>query len=162
MRAPNKIELDHSKTKPTKNNDTYSKKYIWAFFREKNTCIIGMAIILFYQIFFKSFCNWSPFELLYLLKIMKIIVAIWDNSCPMTQVLIFFLLFLHCILSLLSTASTQYSPAEHTKNQVHDEKSSKHNHGDEIDKLPWTAHCVLDLNWTSHLITFNIWCCHFY
>ena len=108
MRAPNKIELDHSKTKPTKNNDTYSKKYIWAFFREKNTCIIGMAIILFYQIFFKSFCNWSPFELLYLLKIMKIIVAIWDNSCPMTQVLIFFFYFCiaYSVFYLLQALST--------------------------------------------------------
>ena len=75
MRAPNKIELDHSKTKPTKNNDIL-KNTPEHFLEEKNTCIIGMAIILFYQIFFKSFCNWSPFELLYLLKIMKIIVAI--------------------------------------------------------------------------------------
>ena len=55
------------------------------------------------------------------------------QDCPMTQVLIF---FLHHSQFLSKQASTQYSPAEHTKNQVHDKKSSKHNHGDKIDKLP--------------------------
>ena len=71
----------------------FKKIHLSIFQKKKNTCIIGMAIILFYQIFFKSFCNGNPFELLYLLKIMKIIVVIRDNSCPMTQVLIFFFYF---------------------------------------------------------------------
>ena len=54
------------------------------------------------------------------------------QDCPMTQVLISFASLSVC----KQASSTQCSPAEHTKNQVHDKKSSKHNHGDKIDKLP--------------------------
>ena len=42
------------------------------------------------------------------------------------------------------------SPAEHTKNQVHDKECAKYNHGDEIDELPRTPHGILDL-----LLTIN-------
>ena len=95
------------------------------FLEEKiNTCIIGMAIILFYQIFFKYFCHGSPFELPYLLKIIKIIVAIWDNSCPMTQVLIFFFFashtqsFIYCKHSVLTRWAHQESGSWRKKLQA--------------------------------------------
>ena len=39
----------------------------------------------------------------------------------------------------------QNSPAENTKNEVHDEKGSENNHGNEISKLPCVAHGILNL-----------------
>ena len=38
------------------------------------------------------------------------------------------------------------SPAEYTKNEVHDEERSKHDHGNEVDELPRRTHGILDLN----------------
>ena len=37
------------------------------------------------------------------------------------------------------------SPAEHTKNQIHDEKGTEDNHRDEVEELPGVTHGVLDL-----------------
>ena len=39
----------------------------------------------------------------------------------------------------------QNSPAENTKNEIHDEKGSENNHGNEISKLPCVAHGILNL-----------------
>ena len=61
MRAPNKIELDHSKTKPTKNNDTYSKKYIGGFFREKKHLYHRYGNHLVLPDIFQIFLQWEPF-----------------------------------------------------------------------------------------------------
>ena len=38
-----------------------------------------------------------------------------------------------------------YSPAEHTKNEIHDEKCAEHDHGHEVDELPGVAHGILNL-----------------
>ena len=40
---------------------------------------------------------------------------------------------------------TSNSPAENTKNEVHDEESSKYNHRNEVCELPCVAHGILDL-----------------
>lgn len=37
------------------------------------------------------------------------------------------------------------SPAEYTKNEVHDEEGSENNHWYEIYKHPWAFHGILDL-----------------
>lgn len=37
------------------------------------------------------------------------------------------------------------SPAEDTKNEVHDKKGSKNNHWDKVAKLPCVTHGILDL-----------------
>ena len=37
------------------------------------------------------------------------------------------------------------SPAEHTKNQIHDEEGAEDDHGDEVAELPGVTHGVLDL-----------------
>lgn len=49
------------------------------------------------------------------------------------------------ILLVDSIADRDHLPAENTKNQVHNEESTKNHHRYEIEKLPRVSHGVLNL-----------------